>query len=141
MASAQRPLKTESCASCLWDIRELGHITVEKDGPLCTCGNNGCLEAVASGEAIALQARDAVCSGLPTSLRERCGGVSERIDAKLVFEAAAKGDAAALSIVDKATDYIGIGLAMAINILDPDCIVLCGGLTKKRSAVFRPGSP
>lgn len=109
---------------------ELGHITVCKDGPLCACGNSGCLEAVASGEAIALQARDAVCSGLPTSLRERCGGASERIDAKLVFEVAAKGDAVALSIVDKATDYIGIGLAMAINILDPDCIVLCGGLTK-----------
>ncbi len=67
---------------------ELGHITVCKDGPLCACGNSGCLEAVASGEAIALQARDAVCSGLPTSLRERCGGASERIDAKLVFEAA-----------------------------------------------------
>lgn len=100
------------------------------------CGNSGCLEAVASGEAIALQARDAVCSGLPTSLRERCGGVSERIDAKLVFEVAAKGDAVALSIVDKATDYIGIGLAMAINILDPDCIVLCGGLTKNGPLFF-----
>ena len=115
---------------------ELGHITVCKDGPLCACGNSGCLEAVASGEAIALQARDAVCSGLPTSLRERCGGASERIDAKLVFEAAAKGDAVALSIVDKATDYIGIGLAMAINILDPDCIVLCGGLTKNGPLFF-----
>ena len=115
---------------------ELGHITVCKDGPLCACGNSGCLEAVASGEAIALQARDAVCSGLPTSLRERCGGASERIDAKLVFEAAAKGDAVALSIVDKATDYIGIGLAMAINILDPDCIVLCGGLTRNGPLFF-----
>ena len=101
---------------------ELGHITVCKDGPLCACGNSGCLEAV--------------CSGLPTSLRERCGGASERIDAKLVFEAAAKGDAVALSIVDKATDYIGIGLAMAINILDPDCIVLCGGLTKNGPLFF-----
>lgn len=77
-----------------------------------------------------------VCSGLPTSLRERCGGASERIDAKLVFEVAAKGDAVALSIVDKATDYIGIGLAMAINILDPDCIVLCGGLTKNGPLFF-----
>ena len=51
-------------------------------------------------------------------------------------EAAANGDAVALSIVDKATDYIGIGLAMAINILDPDCIVLCGGLTRNGPLFF-----
>lgn len=115
---------------------EIGHITVCKDGPLCACGNSGCLEAVASGEAIALQGRDAVASGLPTLMSELCGGAREKIDAKLVFDAAKQGDLAALSIVDRATDYIGIALAMAINILDPDSIVLCGGLTKNGPIFF-----
>lgn len=115
---------------------EIGHVTVCRDGPLCACGNSGCLEAVASGAAIALQARDAVYNGLSTSLKDRCGGKMERIDAKMVFEAAVQGDQVALSIVDKATDYIGIGLAMAVNILDPDCIVLCGGLTKNGPLFF-----
>jgi len=115
---------------------EIGHITVSKDGPLCACGNSGCLEAMASGDAIAQQARDAVRSGIPTALRTLCEHSLENINAKMVFDAAAVGDMVALSIVDKATDYIGIGLAMAINILDPDRIVLCGGLTKNGPAFF-----
>ena len=115
---------------------EIGHITVCREGPLCACGNTGCLEAVASGAAIALQARDAVYTGLGTALRERCAGALERIDAKMVFDAAAQGDPVSLSIVERATDYIGIGLAMAVNILDPDQIVLCGGLTKNGPLFF-----
>ena len=115
---------------------EIGHITVVKDGPLCACGNRGCLEAVASGDAIARQGRDAVADGLDTCLREWVGENVNAVTAKQVFRAAMLGDAVALSIVDKAVDYIGIGLAMAVNILDMDSIVLCGGLTKNGEFFF-----
>lgn len=109
---------------------ELGHITVEKDGQICACGNNGCLEAMASGAAIARQAQNVINNRLPSSLTELCGGDPKNIDAKMVFDAAKGGDKLATSIVDKACEYIGIGISDSINLLDPGKIVLCGGLTK-----------
>jgi predicted NBD/HSP70 family sugar kinase len=89
---------------------------VEKDGPLCKCGNSGCLEAVASGEAIARQA--------------------QAPEARRVFEAAAAGDESAAKILGVAADYIGIGLSTAVNVLDPDRVILCGGLVKNGPAFF-----
>lgn len=109
---------------------EIGHMTMDKDGPLCACGNVGCLEALASGEAIARQALDIVQRGIRTQIVACAGGEESAIGAKEVFQAAALGDAPALSIVERATEYIGIALASCINLLDPDRIVLCGGLTK-----------
>ncbi|MDR1446534.1 MAG: ROK family transcriptional regulator [Treponema sp.] len=109
---------------------EIGHIVVERNGPLCRCGKKGCLEAVASGEAIARQAQEAIRNGKSSKIRELCGEDSALIDAKLVFEAANSGDSLALEIINKAAEYIGIGLSMAGNVLDPDRIVLCGGLMK-----------
>ncbi len=114
---------------------EIGHITVNKDGPLCSCGNSGCLEAVASGEAIARQARDAIQSKVSTTLLQKAGSLEE-IDAKVVFDAALEGDAVAVSIIDRAAEYIGIGIAMAVNLLDPDKVILCGGLTKNGKPFF-----
>lgn len=109
---------------------EIGHITVDRDGPLCACGNAGCLEAVASGEAIARQARDTVAWGISSQIASLSQGHGEAIDAKLVFEAARLGDETAGNILARAAEYIGIGLATAINLLDPDWVVLCGGLMK-----------
>ena len=110
---------------------ELGHITVEKDGPLCTCGNNGCLEAVASGRAIAQQARNLISSGVKTRILELAGGNIERVEAKTVFAAAREQDVAALDLVRRAGEYIGIGIASYINLLDPEKIVLAGGMSNE----------
>jgi predicted NBD/HSP70 family sugar kinase len=115
---------------------EFGHITVDRAGPLCHCGNTGCLEAVASGEAIARQARAAVQAGISSKIGALAGGDAANIDAKLVFQAAERGDEAALAIIDMAAEYIGIGLSMAINVLDPDRVVLCGGLIKNGAGFF-----
>lgn len=109
---------------------EIGHITVDKNGPLCACGNAGCLEAMAGGEAIARQARDTVACGIDSQIAVLSGGAPQRVDARVVFEAAKAGDDTAKSILDRAAEYIGIGLATAINLLDPDWVVLCGGLMK-----------
>jgi predicted NBD/HSP70 family sugar kinase len=107
---------------------EIGHSTIVPDGPVCKCGNTGCLEAVASGEAIARLGREAVQTSKKTKIAELCNGDVSAIDAALVFKAAEMGDAAALHIVDKAAEYIGIMLSTTINILDPDRLVICGGL-------------
>ena len=115
---------------------ELGHITVARDGPLCSCGNKGCLEAVASGAAIAAQAKKEAEQNGKSKILALCGGDFSKIDAKLVFDAAKQGDEAALAIIDDAADYIGIGIAMAVNVLDPDRIVLCGGLMKNGPCFF-----
>ncbi|MFP3089858.1 ROK family protein [Treponema sp. TIM-1] len=115
---------------------EIGHITVAKEGPVCKCGNIGCLEAVASGAAIAIEAQRIIREGIPSKIAEFCGGDPDKIDAKLVFRAADTGDETALEIINIAAEYIGIGLSMAINVLDPDRVVLCGGLMKNGPLFF-----
>lgn len=108
---------------------EIGHVIVENHGSYCSCGNYGCIESIASGEAIARQARIAIANKIQTSIVEKCGGDLKKLDAKMVFDSAKEGDHLAESIVKKAADYIGKGLAIAINMLDPEQIILCGGLT------------
>jgi predicted NBD/HSP70 family sugar kinase len=115
---------------------EIGHITIDPQGPLCKCGNIGCLEAVASGDAIAKKGKAAMEGGKSPLLKELCGGNSNKIEAKTVFTAAKEGDTAAAEIIDAVAEYIGIGLSMAINVLDPDRLVLCGGLIRNDISFF-----
>jgi predicted NBD/HSP70 family sugar kinase len=115
---------------------EIGHIIVDRNGPLCHCGNSGCLEALASGAAIARQARAALTHDPRSAMTSLCGSDLSRLDAQVVFQAAAMGDAKAQKIIDQAADYIGIGISMAVNVLDPDRIILCGGLMKNDPRFF-----
>jgi predicted NBD/HSP70 family sugar kinase len=115
---------------------EIGHITVDRKGPRCHCGNSGCLEALASGAAIAAQAQSVLFPDPRSLIASLCGGDSSRIDAQMVFQAAEQGDKQALKIIDQAAEYIGIGVSMAINVLDPDQVILCGGLMKNGPMFF-----
>ena len=90
---------------------EIGHIILEKNGPKCNCGNKGCLEAIASGNAIARDAKIAVLEGNASKIMELVNGDINRIEAKTVFEAAHLGDQMAIQITERAMQYIGIGLA------------------------------
>jgi predicted NBD/HSP70 family sugar kinase len=109
---------------------ELGHCVVAPGGPLCKCGKRGCLEAVSSGEAIARQAREGAADNPKSAIMRNCGNDSSTIDAKMVFDAAASGDSFAHTIVKNAAAYIGIGISTAVNILDCDRVVVCGGLMR-----------
>ncbi|MEE8389501.1 MAG: ROK family protein [Anaerolineae bacterium] len=117
---------------------EIGHVTVVPYGPLCGCGNRGCLEALASGTAIAREARERVARGVPTLMADLAGGDLECITAKLVAEAANRGDAEAQHILTKAMDYLGIGMANLVNLFNPQLIVIGGGLTNIGEALFEP---
>jgi len=117
---------------------EVGHIIVEPEGPLCGCGNRGCLEALASGTAIARQARERVTRSAPTLIANLAGGDPERITARLVVEAADQGDREAQEILAEAMNYLGIGMANLVNLFNPQLIIIGGGLTNVGERLFRP---
>jgi glucokinase len=108
---------------------EVGHITLVPEGPLCACGNAGCFEALASGSAIAAQGRQALVQGAKTVLSEM-GVQPNEVTAEQVMQAAATGDAVALSIVETAGMYAGIGLAAVASAFDPELIVVGGGVIR-----------
>lgn len=116
---------------------EIGHMTVFPDGPLCGCGNRGCLEALASGTAIARDAKDLATCGRGEQILLAAGGDPAGITAVTVAAAAADGDAAAKSIIAKAARYLGIGIANIINLLNPSLVVLGGGVMEIGEPVWR----
>ncbi|AWI03624.1 ROK family protein [Clostridium drakei] len=111
---------------------EIGHTTIEKDGPKCNCGNYGCAEALASGTAIGRSAKEAVERGEKTSLSSY-----EKITAYEVFKEAEKGDAVAQKVLDKALNYLGICVANIIASFDPEMVIIGGGVSKGGNIVFQ----
>ncbi|NLZ94104.1 MAG: ROK family protein [Firmicutes bacterium] len=105
---------------------EFGHMVIEPEGPLCGCGKRGCLEALASGTAIAKQAQADASAGNSTSLKTLAA--QKNLTAKEVFTAAAQNDQLAQNIIKKAFFYLGIGIVNIINLLNPSAIVLGGGI-------------
>lgn len=110
---------------------EIGHTTVAPFGPRCGCGNVGCLEAVSSGTAIGKRGREAVTTKVETSLKDY-----ENVTSYEVFKEAEKGDAVAKDIIEDALSYLGIGIANAISIFDPEMVVIGGGVSKAGDIVF-----
>lgn len=117
---------------------EIGHTTIEINGRRCVCGNDGCLEAYASGPAIARRTAEAVAAGAESKIPEMVDGDVSRITAQTVYEAAAAGDALALEVVRDTAKYLGTGLANLINVLNPEVVVICGGVTQAGERLFIP---
>lgn len=116
---------------------EVGHMTIEAAGPPCACGNFGCFEALASGSAIALRARQAVLHGDKTVLAERSAGRPSSLKAEHVVQAAEAGDLVATRIIETAGMYLGIGLAAMASAYDPEVIVLGGGAAGSDGLLLR----
>jgi predicted NBD/HSP70 family sugar kinase len=104
---------------------EIGHIQMVPDGELCLCGGRGCLEAVASTQAIVEQARRAIQRGIRTDLTAK---PPEALTAQDVVESAARGDSLCVNIVDSALTYLGAALGIVINLYNPDAVILRGGI-------------
>jgi glucokinase len=117
---------------------ELGHMTIDANGRRCGCGNYGCIEAYASGPAIAERAREALAGGEPSSLPQLVGGDLSRITAALVYSAAKDGDALAIEVVRDTAKFLGIGVANLLNAFNPEVVVLAGGVTQAGDALFEP---
>jgi predicted NBD/HSP70 family sugar kinase len=102
---------------------ELGHIRVRENGPVCNCGSYGCLETQVSLPALASQAVRAMKEGAVSRILELAGGEHDAVTAEHVFEAARQGDKLALGILDKAAEYLGVAVAGAINLFNPEMVV------------------
>jgi glucokinase len=117
---------------------EVGHMTVEADGPRCHCGNFGCLEALASGWAVAKAAIERINNGGKSYIVELVDGKIDSITAETVAAAARRGDQIAVDLVAEAAKYLGIGLANLVNIFNPELIVIGGGLSKMGDMLLKP---
>ena len=110
---------------------EIGHLTVDPEGPVCTCGRRGCLEAIASGPAIARRARELLATGESSALR----GLPE-LTAREVAQAAAAGDPVAEKVLRGAAQALGLALAQAITLMNPERIAVGGGVAKSGERFF-----
>ncbi len=109
---------------------EIGHMIIELDGNACNCGNRGCLERYCSATAIILAARAMVMQYSDSAIMEKCGGDPEKINAKMVFDAAKEGDFAATKLFNDFVKALASGIVSIINFLDPEVIALGGGVSK-----------
>ena len=110
---------------------EIGHMTVAPEGPRCNCGNRGCVEATSSGTAIARRAAEALATNVETSLRKY-----DKVTSYEVYLEAKAGDAVAKEILDEAMNYLGIAVANAVTIFDPEYVIIGGGVSKIGNVLF-----
>jgi glucokinase len=117
---------------------EIGHMTIDSTGRRCKCGNYGCLEAYASGPAIALRAVEGIEAGVDTILSEMVKGKLEDVTAATVYEGVVAGDAYATEVMKDTARFLGAGIANIINILNPEMVVIAGGVTRAGDHLFVP---
>jgi glucokinase len=117
---------------------EIGHIVMDPDGPVCGCGNRGCWEQFASGQAVTRAGRRAVEAGSDSAISERVGGDPARVDGATVSAAATDGDAVARAILAEVGAWLGVGIAGLVNVLDPELVVVTGGVAAAGDLVLEP---
>lgn len=117
---------------------EIGHFTVDPDGPRCACGEPGHWEAIASGTALGRLAREWVSAGRAPSVLADAGGDAGAVGGHNVTRAAATGADDALALLAEFADRVAVGLAGLANILDPERIVVGGGVMTAGAALLEP---
>ena len=117
---------------------EVGHMTIDSTGRKCKCGNYGCLEAYASGPAIAARAIEGLETGDTSLLPSLVNDDLSRITAETVSEAIVAGDLYAKEVMRETAKFLGAGLANLINILNPGMVVISGGVTRAGEHLFEP---
>ncbi len=117
---------------------ELGHATLFPEGIQCNCGNQGCLERYIGVRAMADEARRAIRAGEQTIVTKLVESDLSKIDPLILQQAAKLGDRLAAHLWEQAGERLGIGLASLINILNPEWIVLAGGLSRAGKLLLEP---
>ena len=115
---------------------EIGHITINENGPKCSCGNLGCLEAFAGGRAIAGRAQEELSKGR----RSQLVGLGDlyKISAKDVIKAAKKGDLLSQQIITEAGSYLGVAIAGLVNLFNPSIVIIGGGISSSGDLLLDP---
>jgi glucokinase len=117
---------------------EIGHMVVDPSGPLCPCGRQGCWERYASGSGLGRLAREAAHAGLSARLVELAGGDPEAVRGEHVTVAAGEGDPGAVDVMGRFAWWLATGLANLANLLDPEVIVIGGGLVAAGEILMAP---
>jgi len=113
---------------------EIGHMSINPDGPQCNCGNRGCIEAYASATGMVRRMREAIAAGADSRLAARAG----ELTARDIYEAAVAGDEAARENMEKTGFYLGVAIANIMHILNPEVVVLSGGVTGAGDMLLEP---
>jgi glucokinase len=122
-----------------WAAAEIGHMVVQKDGgALCGCGNHGCFETVAAERGILRRARKRLQAGEPSVLTARFGAGLEGAEVGDISDAAKEGDVLARAVLRETGEWIGVGLASAVVLLDPELVLIGGGIAKAGKLLFDP---
>lgn len=117
---------------------EIGHVVVDPSGPSCGCGNRGCWEQVASGTAITRTGQRAAKRHPHSSLAELAGGDPAAVTGAMVTEAAHEGDTVSRGIFVEVGHRLGVGIAGLVNVLDPDLVVVGGGVSEAGDLLLAP---
>jgi len=117
---------------------EIGHVVVDPQGPPCGCGRRGCWERYASGSGLGRMARDAALAGRAARVRALAGGDPDDVRGEHVVLAAAEGDPEAVAVLEEFAWWLALGLGNLANVLDPQMIVIGGGLVAAGDALFEP---
>lgn len=111
-------------------VGEIGHVTVKEDGPVCSCGNRGCLEIIASETGIIRRAFEGIENGIHTSISP------DNVTVESISKAAEEGDKFAYDIINKTGEYIGIAISTELNLFGSDLVVLGGSVSKSGEILF-----
>lgn len=115
---------------------ELGHQTILPDGPLCGCGNHGCLETLCSGPALSFEGARLMRIGQAPRLRELTEGDTEQVNTKMMVMAVERGDEALRDTIQRAAGYLGLAVANIVTTIHPELIVLGGGVAEIGPMLF-----
>lgn len=117
---------------------EPGHMVVDPRGPACPCGRRGCWERFASGSGLGRLARDAAAAGRAAAVVELAGGDPEAVRGEHVTAAALAGDRGALAVMREFGWWVALGIANLVNVLDPEVVVVAGGLAEAGELLLSP---
>lgn len=122
-----------------WDTAaEIGHMIIHEGGLVCGCGKKGCLEAYASATGVIKRTLAAIREGKKSILADATKNRWENITCELVYKAAEKGDSLSRWIVEETARYLGIGIASIVNVLNPEMVILSGGMIAAGALIFKP---
>lgn len=117
---------------------EVGHMKLVKDGRLCGCGQNGCFEAYASATGLVREATSRLTVNKNNMLYSMIDGDIERLEAKDIFDTAKKGDKFSMDLVDYEAEYLAMGIGNILNIINPEKVVLGGGVAMAGDILLSP---
>lgn len=117
---------------------ELGHMCLQYGGPLCTCGNRGCVETLCSATWLVRQGRLSIRRHPGSGIAKKALGNKDLVDAKLVIDAAKEGDAVAQEIFERYVDQLAAAVVSCANLLDPEVVALGGGVGQAGEFLLEP---